>query len=159
LQVSYDKWIADEAGIVYEVDGGTFESRVKRGWYWGSETFKEKMLSLLNGESPREGRNYQSSATLQDWNIEPAKEILQAGESHYGEPLKDLIANCHSDWTRTSIAWAVWKETSVSQAWLADHLNMKSAANSSQQIRRFAKVAEKGLSVRIRKWKKSRIVA
>jgi putative transposase len=117
-------------------------------------------MQIFTGqESPRESRNYQSSATLKDWNIQRAKEILQAGEAHYGEPLKDLIANCHCNWTRTSLAWAVWNETSVPHAWLADHLNMKSAANSSQQIRRFAKVAEKELSVKIRKWKKSRNVA
>ncbi len=152
----YDKWIADEAGIVHEIDGGTFESRVRRGWYWGSETFKEKMLSLLDVEDPRECRSFESSETFKDWNIKRAKGILKAGEAHFGRPLEQLIENCYNDWTRTSIAWAVWSETSVSHAWLAEHLNMKSAANSSQQIRRFAQADEKVLPAKIRKWKKSR---
>ena len=89
-------------------------------------------------------------------SVKKCRLTLKPGEAHYGEPLEQLIENCYNDWTRTSIAWAVWSETSVSHAWLAEHLNMKSAANSSQQIRRFTQVDEKALPAKIRKWKKSR---
>lgn len=109
------------------------------------------MLSRLDVEDPRECRSFESSETFKDWNIKRAKGILKAGEAHFGGPLEQLIENCYNDWTRTSIAWAVWSETSVSHASLAEHLNMKSAANSSQQIRRFAQVDEKGLPAKIKK--------
>lgn len=155
----YDEWVSGEAGIEYEVDGGSFKSRVKRGWFWGSEQFKERMMSLLETEKPRESRNYQGSETVKDWNIRRAREIIQEGGRHYEAPLRDLIdEGRYGDWRRASLAWAVWSETSVSHRWIAETLNLKSPANSSQQIRRFAKVEEKELPVAVRKWKKSRDV-
>lgn len=117
------------------------------------------MLSLLEAEEPRKSRNYQSSETVKDWNIRRAHEILREGERHYGKPLREIIADSYGDWSRSSLAWAVWKETSVSHRWLAETLNLKSSANSSQQIRRFGKVDEKELPKEVRKWKKSRNVA
>ncbi len=51
------------------------------------------------------------------------------------------------------------KETSVPQEWIAEHLNLKSAANASQQIRRFHQVPDKELPMEVRTWKLSRNVA
>lgn len=155
----YDKWIADESGLDYEVGGGSFEAKIRRGWFWGSEGFKEQLLKLLENEPPRQSRNYRSSATSRDTNLKRAQEILREGEDHYNLPIKELIAKYKGDWTRTSVAWAVWNETSMPHQWIADKLNLKSAANSSQQIRRFARVDEKELPRTIRKWKQSRNVA
>jgi hypothetical protein len=30
------------------------------------------------------------------------------------------------DWTRAAVGWAVWKETVVTQKWIAERLNLKS---------------------------------
>jgi hypothetical protein len=51
------------------------------------------------------------------------------------------------------------KETSVPQEWIAERLNLKSAANASQQIRRFHLVPDKDLPREVRAWKWSRNVA
>ncbi len=63
----YDKWCADESGLEYEVNGGSFEARVKRGWFWGSEAFKEKLISILENGPTRESRDFRSSETSRDW--------------------------------------------------------------------------------------------
>ncbi len=60
------------------------------------------------------------------------------------------------DLRRSAIAWAVWTKTSgVSQQWIADELNLRSAANVSNQLRKFAKLPSKELPLEIRKWIKS----
>lgn len=58
-----------------------------------------------------------------------------------------------------SVAWAVAKETSVPHAWIAERLNLKSAANASQQIRRFHKGPEKELPKEVRSRKLSKNAA
>jgi len=51
------------------------------------------------------------------------------------------------------------EETSVPQAWIAGRLNLKSAANASQQVRRFHHLPEKELPKDVKQWKWSRTVA
>ncbi len=51
------------------------------------------------------------------------------------------------------------KETSVPQAWIAERLNLKSAANANQQIPRLALAPEQELPKEVRVWKLSRNVA
>ena len=54
-----------------------------------------------------------------------------------------------------SLAWAIARSTTVSQSWIARRLNMRSAANVSQQIRRFEKDLKQQTDSRIRNWIKS----
>ncbi|HUF62042.1 MAG TPA: hypothetical protein VMN36_08200 [Verrucomicrobiales bacterium] len=49
------------------------------------------------------------------------------------------------DWRHNPVAWAVAKETSVPQEWIAERLNLKSAANASQQVRRFDQLPDREL--------------
>ena len=41
-----------------------------------------------------------------------------------------------SDPRKLALAELLWKRTTVSQEWIAEHLSMRSAANVSQQLRR-----------------------
>jgi|TARA_B110000305_G_C19234199_1_gene536688 putative transposase len=103
--------------------------------------------------------DFRSSETSQSWEEKRAQKILEKGGSHYGESRGELIKRHYGDWTRTLLAWTVWKETSMSHRWIAENLNLKSAANSSQQIRRFSQADEQELPPKIRKWKKPRNAA
>ena len=155
----YDAWLAEEKEADPEMDGVSLSSRMRRGWYWGSEEFREQMLERVAREEPRESRNYRSSATIRDHHTRRGQEILEEAERHFGATLEELRAVKRGDWTRAAIAWAVWRETIVPQKWIAEALGLKSAANASQQIRRFAREPERGLPARVRKWKRSRNVA
>ncbi len=48
----------------------------------------------------------------------------------------DLQRTPGSEVRKVAIARAIWETTTVSQAWLAKHLWMNSAADVSQQLRR-----------------------
>ena len=56
----------------------------------------------------------------------------------------ELRQDRRGDWRRSSVAWALAKETSVPHAWFAEKLNLESAANASPQIRRFHLVPHAG---------------
>jgi hypothetical protein len=71
----------------------------------------------------------------------------------------ELQQDRRGDWRRSSVAWALAKETSVPHAWIAEKLNLKSAANASQQIRRFHLVPTRRLPREVKSWKQSRNVA
>ena len=58
-----------------------------------------------------------------------------------------------SDLRRAAIAWAIWKQSSVSQEWIAEKLGMKSRQNVSQRIRRFDKLPERDLPRELRNWR------
>ena len=54
-----------------------------------------------------------------------------------GLKTKDLLGLKGSDPRKLALAELVWKRTTVSQEWIAEALSMRSAANVSQQLRRF----------------------
>jgi len=154
----YDAWSRDESEKDPEIEGVGVGARVRRGWFWGSESFREEMLLRLEREGPRQSRDYRASETVRDHNEKRAREILSEAETHFGASLEILRVVKRGDWTRAAIAWAIWRETIVSQRWIAEELNLKSAANASQQIRRFAKLHARELPKLLRSWKQSRNV-
>lgn len=88
-----------------------------------------------------------------------AEEILKAGAKHFEFTGEELRQNRRGAWRRSSVAWAIARETSVLQEWIAERLNLKFAANASQQIRRFYQVPDKELPQEELSWKLSRNVA
>lgn len=110
-----------------------------RGWYWGSQEFSERLQKRLEGMAPRKSRNYRSrlAGPTRDHGERRAREIIAATEAHYDMDEAALCEDCRKDLRRASVAWALAKETSVPHAWNSEKLYLKSAANASQQIRRF----------------------
>ncbi len=75
-------------------------------------------------------------------------ELLKLRESDIRRPVR-------GDLRRVALAKVLDSRTTVSQTWIAQRLNMKSAANVSQQVRRFSKVPKKQLPASIRSWMNS----
>jgi hypothetical protein len=58
----------------------------------------------------------------------------------------------HRHWSRLmGVARVVWERTTVEMPWLAERLNLRSAANAIQQIRRHRRQAPV-LARRLQKW-------
>jgi len=133
----------------------------ERGWYWGSQAFRERLAARLEGMAPRQSRNYRSRSAgpSKDHGEKRAHGILAEAMAHYGMTCDELQQDRRGDWRRSSVAWALAKETSVPHAWIAEKLNLKSAANASQQIRRFHLEPARELPREVRVWKLSRNVA
>ena len=112
-------------------------SHLRRGWYWGSQAFAEKMLALLSAHpKPPISRTYRSSLPHRAHGERQADQLLAAGlRTHHLSTL--LLAQLPgTDPRKVALAVRLWEGTTASQTWIAERLHMKSAANVSQILRR-----------------------
>ncbi|MEM9281503.1 MAG: transposase [Verrucomicrobiota bacterium] len=156
-------WVREEKGEP-SMEGVSVQQRARRGWFWGSEPFKESMLALLEGGDRSQGktrsgqnRTYQSSELIKDHGEKRAGEILLAALNHFRLNREELKRTIRGDFTRAAIASRLFRETTMSQDWIAEQLGMKSAANVCQQIRKYSMVPTRDLPVKLRKWDKLNI--
>ena len=154
-----DGFIRAEGGDP-EMEGVPLSKQFERGWFWGSEAFRERLANRIESLGVRKSRDYRSrkEGPAKDHGIKRAGNIIAEACVHYKLDEASLKIDRRGDWRRSSVAWAVAKETSVPQEWIANRLNLKSPANASQQVRRFDQTSEKLLPKEVRLWKLSRNV-
>jgi REP element-mobilizing transposase RayT len=112
-------------------------SHLRRGWYWGRESFAEKMLRLAEkGLDRTKSRAYRGAAVRQAHGLEQAERWLRDGLRAAGLDQRQLERSPGSDPRKIALAQLLWRRTTISQGWLAERLAMRSAANVSQQLRR-----------------------
>ena len=99
-------------------------------------------------------RNYRSSALGRDAGIADARRILHRAEQHFRLGEGELGRLPRGDLRRAAIGWAIRRQCCVPLIWVAEQLNLSSAANASQQIRRFDVRKQSSLPKKIRAWKK-----
>ena len=99
-------------------------------------------------------RNYRSSVQGRAVGIADAEKILHKAEVHFGLDRGEMGKLPRGDPRRAAIAWAVHRRCCVQLAWLAEQLNLSSAANASQQIRRFRKITSRTLPMELRSWRR-----
>ncbi len=122
-------------------------STLADGWYWGSQAFAERLLALGEAVIGRPGhRSARSTQEKRAHGELVARELLEEGLRRAKLTREELPALPGSDLRKVALASAIWEQTIVSMAWLAEHLAMRSAANASQQIRRYRLAQAKPLS-------------
>ena len=80
-------------------------------------------------------------------------EILETAMTHFQLTAEQLQMHKRGDLTRAAIATRLFKETTVSQSWIAKRLGIKSAPAVCQQIRRYQLIPTQKLPPKIRKWR------
>jgi REP element-mobilizing transposase RayT len=129
-------------------------SHLRRGWYWGSQAFSEKLLAIGDAALKRKRhRSYRASLESRAHGEKEALRLLREGLEKAGLLTSNLTVLPGSDPRKVAIARAIRNQTTVSMSWINDHLFMRSAANASQQIRRNPK-SDKTLSAALRTWLK-----
>lgn len=147
-------------GIV-EIEGQTLHSTLQRGWYWGSQGFREAVLERFGSQirkKSKANRTLRSSEQVQDCAVHDAQGILRSGKTSLGltDEMIQHPRQLRGDVRRSAIAWAIWTRTSgVTQQWIAEALNLTSAPNVCQQIRRFSALPKAQYPPSIRGWIKS----
>lgn len=114
-------------------------SHLRRGWYWGSQSFAEEVLQL-GQKTLRRDRHRGSRASLEKkaHDVSRAEELLRDGLRAAHLEAEEMRRLPGSEARKVEIAQTIWQMTTVSQSWLAEHLAMGSAANVSQQLARRA---------------------
>tara|TARA_R110000850_G_scaffold141810_1_gene263829 strand:- start:1745 stop:2809 length:1065 start_codon:yes stop_codon:yes gene_type:complete len=157
-----DRWAASEAGEsagFAEKEGQSLQSTLRRGWYWGSEHFKEKLLETYGQERIKQNkRGLKGSPAVRDHALKGAEEIIREGCLHFGMEEAEIREGRRGDLKKASLAWAIWKQTSAPQSWIAERLALKSAANVSQTVRRFDRLERVKMGKEEWKWKKRKSI-
>jgi putative transposase len=120
-----------------EAERDARESHVRRGWYWGSQSFAESLLKQLSRAKLKKGsRTYRSELSARRHDQAEAERLLQEGlQKHHLTPA-ELPSLPGNDPRKVAIAQHLRGNTVVSNAWLAEHLAMRSPANVSQILLR-----------------------
>lgn len=126
---------------------GDFERQIKRGWYLGSEEYREDLLKELGTDLTRdtvrgEQRRDHSQQTAEEY-LEAACVMLNISE----EELRQMKANRIE---KQAVAWLLKSTTTVSGVWLSERLGLGHPSNHSRAMRRFRESDEK----EVEEWKK-----
>ena len=153
-----DQWSREEAreraGLT-EIEGQSLQSTLRRGWYWGSQEFRERLVERFGGGSNQSGdRNKTNSELVKSHQQRGAEKILEAADRFFEGDGDDWRTAKRGDLRRVAVAWAITRNTTVSQSWIAEQTNLRTAANVSQRVRRFDEVPQQNLTRPVRKWKK-----
>lgn len=112
-------------------------SHLRRGWYWGTQQFGDKMLKLAKAVLPgREARAWRSSAVRRAHDEAQAQAWLKEGIAAAGLSMEEFKKLKGTDARKAALAELLWQRTTMSQKWVAERLGMKSAANVSQVLSR-----------------------
>ena len=106
----------------------------------GTDLSEVSGFSAMIHERKRSSRAYRRTPQVTAHGEEQAERWLAAGLKAAGLVAKDLPGLKGSDPRKLALAELLWKRTTVSQEWIAEKLSMRSAANVSQQLRRFNRV-------------------
>ena len=115
-------------------------SHLRRGWYWGTQAFAERMLQTFR---PGAAGKVKSRAMLRAperraHGQQQAEQWLREGLAAAGLTPGELAGLKATAPRKAALADLLWRHTTVSQAWLAEKLHLSSAANVSQVLRRTA---------------------
>ena len=132
-------------------------SHLRRGWFWGTQAFAEKLLQLGQTTLRRDRhRGYRASLEKKAHDAARAAELLREGLRAAQLGPEEARRLPGSDARKVEITRTIWQMTTVSQSWLAEQLGMGSAANVSQQLRRRAAAAPRAkLPSSLRRWVRS----
>ena len=112
-------------------------SDLRRGWYWGSQAFAERVLKLSEVVLKKtRHRSYRASGERRAHGESDARKLMEEGMAVATLDAASLRELPGSDARKVAIARLIWETTTVDMTWIADNLEMCSAANASQQIRR-----------------------
>jgi putative transposase len=146
---------AEQCGWIVR-DGQSLNSTLRRGWYWGSEAFRSTLVDLAAERLSRLGnRNRRTTRQWRDHAQINATDLIRRGLRSLGLSEDQLKATKGSEPRKVSLAWAIARSTTLSQSWIGDRLNMRSAANVSQQVRRFERESKRQTDARIKRWVKT----
>ena len=128
---------AEKCGMA-EAGGQSLQSTLRRGWYYGPETFREWLLEKageLISKRSRSRKNYHGDEIRAHGEAE-ARTLLATGLAATGIKAGDLPELPKTDSRKVIIASQIRRTTAVSLAWIAQQLNMGTPSNVSHACRR-----------------------
>jgi putative transposase len=127
---------AERCGLS-EIHGQSLQSTLRRGWYYGTETFREWLLEQAEGvlkERSQKRKNYHGDE-LKAHDLSAAQMLLEAGLREAELEEADLPRLRKRDPRKVMIAARIYEDTAVPLGWIAKRLFMGTPSNVSHVCR------------------------
>lgn len=132
-----------EAGLS-EIEGQSLQSTLRRGWYFGSQAFGERLRGLAGTKLDKKRANPSyRGPEMREHGEARAHDILARGLEILEMKEKQLSALPKNDWRKVLIALAVKRETSVKLSWVSEKLSMGTTSGVSRYTATMAERLEK----------------
>ncbi len=120
-------------------DGQTLNATLERGWYFGSQAFRERALEMAKALGHALGRrreSYEGAKVQRAHGQGEAERLLIAAVAALGMREEELASRPRGDRRAGLVAGLLRRRATVSLAWVAGRLGLRNAANAAQAIRR-----------------------
>ena len=126
-------------------EGQSLQSTLRRGWCFGTEAFKAKLLELAQKALKQGARrkNYGAAQEVKQHSEVRAEAVVKAGMTLCKLDTEALEALPRGDKRKALIALAVKRETTVPLDWIAARLHMGARSTVSREVGALAKVLPK----------------
>ena len=99
---------------------------MKRGWYLGGETFRDRLLALVDKTRGVRQRNPKREEVSRDHGERDAELLILGATAGLGLPsaFEDLALLRKGDWRKAMLAALIRKRIGAGNAWIASRLGM-----------------------------------
>jgi REP element-mobilizing transposase RayT len=110
-------------------------SKLRQGWYFGGNDFREKLLGKLDTVRKDKKASSHSGPEIQLHDESQALKLLKRGLKRLGLSRLDMPSLPKGALEKQILAWYIRSKTTVSNQWLSEHLNSGHPANISRYLR------------------------
>jgi REP element-mobilizing transposase RayT len=113
---------------------GEFDKQIKRGWFIGSEEFRERLDALLMRRAKNDNHR---GGQRQEHGPAEAERLIRKALKALGWDEDALLEAKSVQAEKQAVAWLVKTHTAVSGTWITNRLRMGHRTNCSRAISRF----------------------
>lgn len=149
---AYERYMEDQAERLRRAGKGELEEKwkaLRRGWYMGEETFRSRLLELMEKTLKGKRRESYSGDAMREHDEAQALRMLQRGLDVLGISKGELQVKAKGAVEKQLLAWWLKKRTVVSRKWISDKLRMGDLSRVTNAGRK----VDLGKEVEIRKWR------
>jgi putative transposase len=110
-------------------------AKIRRGWCFGSEEFREKMSEKVSGVLAGKRRESFSGDEVLRHDTRAAEHLMDEGLCKLDLSRSELDTLPKGDQRKMVVAWMIRKQTSVRNEWISNALRMGSPARLSTYLR------------------------
>lgn len=142
----YRAWMAARVRDVSSAEPTVEEAdrwkQLRRGWYLGSDTFRDQLMDWAAGLARTRHRPaYAGSEPLRRHDEKEAEQLLQTGLCRLGLAMEEARQLRKSDPRKQAVAWWVKSQSVVGDRWIARQLEMGHRSNVSRAVSAFRTTA------------------
>ncbi|MFT3990021.1 MAG: transposase [Luteolibacter sp.] len=130
----YVMWLEERAKAGGEISAEAMAS-LRRGWYLGEESFKDRLLAWLEKPDKRRNGNL-SGGGVRDRSLKEAERLVLEGTALMNLPAEQeaLMNLKKGNPGKVVLAWLLRTHTTASNGWIAERLGMGCAGSVSRLV-------------------------